>query len=133
MNFMEKSENIIGGTLQPCGYMPITGYYRDGFCNTCSSDSGSHTVCCRVTKKFLEFSKKKGNDLSTPLPEYSFSGLKEGDTWCLCASRWTEAFNAGCAPDVVVAATHSKASEICGLEKLLKHASEIPRGEDELQ
>ena len=130
---MEPSLNLIGSPLQPCSYMPMTGFFRDGFCNTCGSDSGSHTVCCRVTTDFLTYSKRMGNDLSTPMPEYGFPGLKSGDAWCLCASRWSQAAKAGCAPQVLVVATHAKAADICGLQELLEHATEIPRAEDEMQ
>ena len=133
MNEMIPSTNLIGTKLQPCSYAPATGYFRDGFCNTCQSDFGSHTVCCRMTQEFLEFSKSVGNDLSTPLPEYGFAGLKENDSWCLCASRWSQALEAGKAPLVVVEATHLAAGDVCGLENLLKHAIQKSYGEDEMQ
>ena len=96
--------NVIDGELQPCGREPVTGFYRDGCCNTGSDDLGVHTVCAQVTAEFLEFSARAGNDLTTPGP--GFSGLQPGDRWCVCASRWQEAHDAGCAPPVVLAATH---------------------------
>ena len=128
-----KPTNLVGGALQPCSFLPKTGYFRDGFCNTCEEDTGSHTVCVRVTEQFLAFSKSVGNDLSTPYPDFGFAGLKPGDAWCLCASRWVEAHKNGCAPQVVVAATHSKATNICSFEALMKNTSDDPFGEDEMQ
>lgn len=125
--------NIVGGPLQPCSFLPLTGYTRDGFCQSCKEDLGQHTVCIRCTQKFLDFSKRAGNDLSTPFLEYGFPGLKEGDAWCLCAERWLQAFQYDSAPDVIVAATHSKALDIAGLSQLLKHASNEPMGDDEMQ
>ena len=133
MNEMIPSTNLIGTKLQPCSYSPVTGYFRDGFCNTCQSDFGSHTVCCRLTTEFLEFSKSVGNDLSTPIPAYGFAGLKENDYWCLCASRWSQAFKAGKAPLVIVEATHQTAGDICGLENLLNHAVQQTYEENEMQ
>jgi uncharacterized protein (DUF2237 family) len=100
----------------------MTGFYRDGSCRTGPEDAGSHTVCARVTAEFLEFSRARGNDLVTPRPEWGFPGLKPGDGWCLCASRWKEALDAGCAPPVVLAATHEKALEVVNLEELRAHA-----------
>ena len=125
--------NIVGGALQPCSFLPLTGYRRDGFCQSCDEDRGQHTVCIRCTQKFLDFSKRAGNDLSTPFPEYGFPGLQEGDAWCLCAERWLQAFQYSSAPDVIVAATHSKALDIVSLSQLLKHASNEPIGDDEMQ
>src|SRR5208283_3564727 len=98
--------NVLGTDLQPCSVDPLTGFYRDGCCNTGGEDLGVHTVCVQLTADFLVFSKAVGNDLSTPRPEYGFAGLQPGDQWCLCASRWQEAFEAGAAPKVVLAATH---------------------------
>lgn len=114
--------NVLGGTLELCSKDPMTGFFRDGCCRTSADDHGSHTVCCRVTSAFLAFSKSRGNDLSTPIPEYGFPGLKSGDQWCLCAARWQEAFQAGMAPKVVLEATHSRALEVCRLEDLQAHA-----------
>jgi uncharacterized protein (DUF2237 family) len=99
----------------------MTGYYRDGFCNTGGQDFGMHVVCAQVTAEFLEYTKSQGNDLSTPVPYFNFPGLKPGDCWCLCAARWQEALEAGVAPAVVLEATHSRALEVCNLEDLQKH------------
>ncbi len=110
--------NVLGKPLVSCGMNPKTGYYRDGFCATGEDDRGIHVVCAEVTQEFLSFSKLKGNDLITPLPQYDFKGLKPGDRWCLCASRWKEAFDAKIAPPVVLEATHSKALEFVTLENL---------------
>ena len=115
--------NVLGRSLQPCSMEPVTGFFRDGCCRTCDEDAGSHTVCIRVTQAFLEFSRARGNDLSTPLPFYGFPGLKPGDQWCLCAARWREALDAGCAPEVVLEATHERALEVCPLEDLRAHAA----------
>lgn len=117
---MEKdaSVNVKGGALAPCSTEPMTGYFRDGHCNTCAQDQGSHTVCAVMTDEFLAFSKYVGNDLSTPRPEFGFAGLKAGDSWCLCAGRWQEAFEAGCAPRVRLRATHQAALEKCALDDL---------------
>ncbi len=114
--------NVLGGTLQPCSLDPLTGYYRDGCCNTGQGDTGVHTVCAVMTAEFLEFSKTAGNDLSTPMPQYGFEGLKPGDQWCLCAPRWQEAFEAGSAPSVVLEATHIQTLEWCDLAALREHA-----------
>lgn len=114
--------NVLGGALQSCSTDPMTGFFRDGCCRTGPDDLGSHTVCTRVTDAFLEFSRERGNDLTTPLPEYGFPGLKPGDRWCLCAARWREALEAGCAPAVVLEATHERALEVCRLEDLRAHA-----------
>ena len=110
--------NVLGGPLENCSTDPMTGFFRDGCCRTAPDDHGSHTVCASLTKEFLEFSKGRGNDLMTPIPEYGFPGLKPGDSWCLCAARWQEAFLAGCAPNVHLAATHERALEVCRLEDL---------------
>lgn len=113
--------NVLGGALQSCSRDPMTGFYRDGCCRTGADDAGSHTVCVRLTAEFLEFSKARGNDLSTPIPQYGFPGLVPGDQWCLCAARWQEAFEAGAAPEVVLEATNYRALEICRLEDLEAH------------
>ena len=116
------AHNVLGGELQTCSTDPLTGYYRDGCCTTGGDDRGVHVVCARVTAEFLEFSASVGNDLSTPRPEFSFAGLQPGDQWCLCASRWVEAHEAGVAPPVVLAATHVGALEWCRLEDLVANA-----------
>lgn len=117
--------NVLDSELKACSQSPVTGYFRDGCCNTCEEDVGSHTVCCVMTKRFLEFSRFKGNDLSTPRPEFGFPGLKEGDQWCLCASRWLEAYEADMAPKVALLATHKKALEIVSLDKLKQFACDL--------
>src|SRR5579862_2797765 len=100
------AKNVLGGDLLPCSFDPVTGFYRDGCCNTGAEDLGIHTVCVVVTEEFLVFSKSRGNDLSTPQPTFGFTGLKPGDRWCLCAPRWQEAFEANAAPDVALESTH---------------------------
>jgi len=110
--------NVLGSALVPCSYDPLTGYNRDGCCNTDEHDQGRHVVCAKVTQEFLEFSLRQGNDLITPRPEYRFAGLKAGDRWCLCALRWKEAFDAGFAPPVVLECTHAKALEFVKFEQL---------------
>ncbi|MEM1410978.1 MAG: DUF2237 domain-containing protein [Pseudomonadota bacterium] len=122
---MDDSTNVFGEPLATCGTEPMTGFYRDGCCNTSAQDGGSHTVCARVTAEFLEFSRSRGNDLVTPRPEFGFTGLKPGDRWCLCASRWLEAERAGAAPRVVLVATHERALEIVPLETLSPHATDV--------
>jgi uncharacterized protein (DUF2237 family) len=114
--------NVLGGPLLACSYDPLTGFFRDGCCETGVDDVGSHTVCARVTADFLAFSCSRGNDLSTPRPEYRFKGLVEGDRWCLCAARWLEAYEAGMAPPVVLESTHEMALRIVPLQALLAHA-----------
>ncbi|MGK2899291.1 MAG: DUF2237 family protein [Burkholderiaceae bacterium] len=114
--------NVLGTALVPCSYDPLTGFFRDGCCNTADDDSGSHVVCVKVGADFLAFSARRGNDLSTPRPEYRFRGLVPGDRWCLCALRWREAFEAGAAPAVVLAATHERALDFVPLEWLRAHA-----------
>ena len=114
--------NVLGGDLQCCCTDPVTGFYRDGYCRTGPGDVGLHTVCAVMTAEFLEFSAARGNDLSTPVPHYNFPGLKPGDQWCLCASRWQAAFEAGVAPKVVLEATHMLALEFCNLADLRAHA-----------
>lgn len=114
--------NVLGSTLATCSLNPMTGFTRNGCCETGPEDVGSHTVCAEVTAEFLAFSRSRGNDLSTPRPEYGFSGLKPGDRWCLCAPRWQEAFEAGCAPWVALHATEAAALQHCALEDLRRHA-----------
>ena len=118
---MEK--NIFGEPLQSCCTKPMTGYFRDGLCRTISDDTGTHTVCAIMTKDFLEFSALKGNDLITPMPYYQFPGLKEGDKWCLCVSRWIEAEKEGKAPKLILEATHEKTLEYTSIDTLIKYAS----------
>jgi uncharacterized protein (DUF2237 family) len=117
--------NVLGGTLQPCGLDPVTGFYRDGCCNTDYDDPGIHVVCAKMTREFLAFSKQRGNDLSTPSPDAGFPGLKPGDRWCLCAGRWKEAFDAGVAPPVVLGATHEEALAMVPLGELKRHAVDL--------
>lgn len=121
---MEKdaSINVLGGPLAPCSFEPLTGFFRNGACDTCAEDRGSHTVCAVMTAEFLAFSKYVGNDLSTPRPEFGFAGLKPGDHWCLCAGRFAQAHDEGCAPQVNLAATHQRALEIVPLDVLEEHA-----------
>jgi uncharacterized protein (DUF2237 family) len=114
----EQALNVLGKPLVPCSYDPLTGFYRDGCCNTDEQDQGSHVVCAKVTQEFLELSLRLGNDLITPRLEYRFAGLKAGDRWCLCALRFKEAFLAGAAPQVVLECTHAKALEFVTLEEL---------------
>ena len=114
--------NVLGSPLATCSLQPLTGYFRTGCCETAADDFGSHTVCARVTAEFLAFSKARGNDLSTPMPAYGFDGLKPGDRWCLCVTRWKEALDAGMAPRVVLAATHRAALSVVTLEQLMAHA-----------
>jgi uncharacterized protein (DUF2237 family) len=118
------ASNVLGTDLQPCCYQPLTGFYRDGFCRTGPDDHGLHTVCAVMSDEFLQFSKARGNDLTTPVPEYQFPGLKAGDSWCLCVSRWAEALQAGVAPKVVLEATHVHALEFVDLDDLQRHAVE---------
>lgn len=118
--------NVLGGELQPCSYDPLTGYYRTGCCENRGDDPGLHVVCVVCTDEFLTFSRSVGNDLSTPMPQYGFAGLKAGDQWCLCASRWQEALEAGAAPRVVLAATHVSALEYSDLSDLTAHAVDAP-------
>ncbi len=120
---MDKHDsiNVLGSALQICGADPVTGFFRDGSCNTCVEDRGSHTVCATMTAEFLAFSKYVGNDLSTPHPEFGFSGLKPGDSWCLCAARFLQAAEEGCAPKVNLSATHKRALDIIPMEVLKSH------------
>ena len=114
--------NIFGDEIEACCYDPITGYFRDGFCNTDEHDHGSHVVCAVMTDDFLKFSKSKGNDLSTPRPEFNFPGLKEGDRWCLCALRWKEAYDAGVAPNVYLESCHLNSLNFVTKEQLAEYA-----------
>ncbi|MCU1358738.1 MAG: hypothetical protein JWN99_27 [Ilumatobacteraceae bacterium] len=114
--------NVLGNDLEPCSFDPMTGYYRSGCCENRGDDPGMHVVCVVMTDDFLEFSKDAGNDLSTPMPQYGFAGLKAGDQWCLCADRWQEAFEAGHAPKVRLASTHLSALEYSSMADLRAHA-----------
>ena len=118
---MDESLNVLEEPLEPCGTDPVTGFFRDGCCNTSAQDRGSHTVCAVLTEEFLEFSRARGNDLVTPRPEFGFPGLAAGDRWCLCASRWAEAEQHGVAPPVDLRATHRRALERVSLETLRRH------------
>ena len=118
------SRNVLGGPLAPCSLTPLTGFFRNGCCDTSPEDVGSHTVCAVMTAEFLAFSKRAGNDLSTPHAAWGFPGLRPGDRWCLCAPRWQEALEAGQAPKVVLEATHENALRYCTLEDLRRHAAE---------
>ena len=122
---MSGAQNVLGEPLETCSLEPMTGFMRNGECDTGSEDLGSHTVCARVTAEFLEYSKSRGNDLMTPVPEFDFPGLKPGDRWCLCAARWQEAFEAGCAPRVAMRSTHERALEVCKLADLKRHAVDL--------
>ena len=123
---MEKdpSLNVLTGPLEPCSTDPVTGFFRNGACDTCAEDSGSHTVCAVMTAEFLAYSKYVGNDLSTPNPNFGFPGLKPGDRWCLCASRFLQAHDEGCAPKVNLHATHVRALEIVPIDVLRHHATD---------
>lgn len=113
---------MLGEPLMPCALDPLTGFYRDGCCNTGPEDAGRHVVCAEMTAEFLEFSASVGNDLATPMPMYGFEGLAPGDRWCLCAARWQQAYEAGVAPKVILASTHEAALEVCELEALRSYA-----------
>lgn len=126
-NGRRPSRNVYGEPLLPCSISPLTGFYRNGCCDTGPEDGGVHTVCAIMTEEFLEFSKAAGNDLSTPRPEFGFPGLQPGDRWCLCALRWLEAFESGMAPDVVLSATHELSLEYVPLEALEAHAVDSRR------
>lgn len=115
-------KNVFGEPLITCSNKPKTGFFRDGCCNTDSSDVGEHTVCIVATEEFLHFSKNAGNDLSTPIPQYSFEGVKPGDRWCLCATRWIEAYNANCAPKIVLAATNETMLKLVSMDVLIQFA-----------
>jgi uncharacterized protein (DUF2237 family) len=122
------AKNVLGKPLKVCCTNPMTGFYRTGTCDTGPGDDGLHVVCARMTAEFLRFSRSRGNDLSTPFPEAGFPGLKPGDQWCLCASRWKEALEAGMAPPVVLAATHISTLEFVSLDELTAHAVDDPTG-----
>lgn len=119
---MSVVKNVLGTNLEPCCLNPLTGFFRDGYCSTSPEDHGVHTVCALITDEFLDYSKAQGNDLSTANPRYGFPGLKAGDTWCLCASRWRDALRDGKAPQVVLASTHQATLKIVSLDELKAHA-----------
>ena len=121
---LPAARNVLGQPLVPCSFEPRTGWFRDGCCRTDENDHGRHVVCSVVTAEFLAFSQARGNDLSTPMPAYGFPGLKPGDKWCLCATRWREALEAGKAPGVVLVSTHEKALQTVTIEQLMAHASD---------
>ena len=118
-------KNVLGGPIAPCSTAPVTGFYRDGCCNTGPEDHGLHVVCTQVTRAFLEFAREQGNDLITPVPEYDFPGLKPGDRWCVCAATWRQALEAGVASPVVLAATHEETLAVIPLDALKRHALEL--------
>jgi uncharacterized protein (DUF2237 family) len=122
---MDESLNVFGEPLASCNEDPVTGFFRDGCCNTSEEDVGSHTVCVQLTAEFLEFSKEMGNDLSTPRPEFGFPGLKPGDRWCLCAPRWAEAYRNNAAPRVYLRRTHIRALDHAPLELLRRYAADL--------
>jgi uncharacterized protein (DUF2237 family) len=121
-----SARNVLGGELEPCGSEPLTGFYRDGCCNTGAADRGSHTICAVVTAEFLEHQRSIGNDLSTPLPMYDFPGLVPGDRWCVTAANWLRAFEDGAAAYVVLASTHEQALDIVPLAALRERAVDVP-------
>lgn len=125
--------NVIGGALEPCGFDPVTGFFRDGCCTTGPEDLGSHTICAVVTAEFLEHQRAIGNDLSTPMPHYGFPGLVPGDRWCVTAANWLRSHVDGAAAFVVLASTHERALEIVPLEILREHAVDVPLGPGDLQ
>lgn len=122
---IDESLNVLGEKLESCSEEPLTGFYRDGCCNTSDADYGNHTVCVRVDSAFLEYSRFRGNDLSTPVKEFGFPGLKDGDRWCLCAERWLEAYQHKMAPKIYLAATHLRAIEVIPLEVLKENAADL--------
>lgn len=123
---MSDDRNVLGDALEPCGTDPVTGFYRDGCCNTGPEDLGSHTVCAVVTQEFLAHQREVGNDLSTPRPEYGFPGLRPGDRWCVCAARWLQAYQDGAAAPIVLAATNASALEVIPVTALREHAVDVP-------
>jgi uncharacterized protein (DUF2237 family) len=123
IRYEQSARNVLGGELEPCSHDPVTGFYRNGCCETGPEDVGQHTVCAIMTESFLRFSKSAGNDLSTPRPEYAFAGLRPGDRWCVCAPRWKEALDAGFPAPVVLAATHEEVLAIAPLGVLKDHAA----------
>lgn len=122
---IDESLNVFGEPLETCSETPLTGFYRDGCCNTSDADYGQHTVCVQVNREFLEYSRFRGNDLTTPIEEFGFPGLKEGDRWCLCAARWLEAYEHNMAPKVYLAGTHQRATEIIPLDLLKQFAADL--------
>jgi len=122
---IEESLNVFGEPLELCGGDPVTGFFRDGMCNTCAQDVGLHTVCIEASTQFLEYSRFKGNDLSTPVPEYGFKGIKAGDTWCLCAERWKEALADDCAPRLYLKRTHKKTLDVVSMALLKPYALDL--------
>jgi uncharacterized protein (DUF2237 family) len=122
---MTENKNVFGEKLETCGTSPISGFYRDGTCRTGADDVGTHVVCARMTSEFLEYTRSRGNDLSTPNPAFGFPGLKPGDRWCLCAARWKEALDAGVAPPVILAATHEAALGYVSMKELRRHALDL--------
>lgn len=122
---MKEQKNPFGEAIESCSQSPLTGFFRDGCCHTDNTDAGSHTICTLLTDDFLQFSKSRGNDLITPRPEFGFDGLSAGDRWCLCAARWLEAAEAGCAPKVVLRACNVAALDIVDLELLKQHAVDL--------
>lgn len=122
---IDESLNVFGEPLESCSNDPVTGFFRDGCCNTSDADYGQHTVCIKVNQAFLEYSRFRGNDLTTPIKEFGFPGLKEGDRWCLCAARWLEAYEHNMAPKVYLAGTHQRATEIIPLELLKEFAADL--------
>ena len=122
---MDDSLNVFDEALVPCSTDPVTGFYRDGYCNTSDDDPGSHTVCIRVDERFLQYSRFRGNDLSTPMPDFGFPGLSPGDSWCLCAARWLEAYEQDMAPKVYLTRTHKRALEIVSIDKLKEFAADL--------
>ncbi len=122
---MDESLNVLDEPLEVCGQDPVTGFYRDGCCNSSDEDFGSHTICVEVNQKFLEYTRFRGNDLSTPMPDFGFPGLRTGDRWCLCAKRWLEAADDGMAPRVLLRSTHKRALKIVTLDKLKEFAKDL--------
>ena len=122
---MDEAVNVLGEPLVACGEDPVTGFFRDGYCNTRDEDAGSHTVCIEASEKFLQFSRFRGNDLTTPVPEHGFHGLKPGDAWCVCAARWLEAYRHDRAPRVFVTRTHRRALEVVPIELLREYAIDL--------
>lgn len=122
---MDEPLSVLDEPLVLCGDNPVTGFFRDGYCNTCEEDVGSHTVCIEASKEFLEYSRFKGNDLSTPMPEFGFKGLRPGNSWCLCAARWLEAHEDNMAPRVHLTKTHKRALDVVPFELLKKYATDL--------
>jgi uncharacterized protein len=129
---MTGERNVLGGELEVCGTDPVTGFYRDGCCNTGPEDLGNHTVCAVVSAEFLAHQREAGNDLSSPRPEFGFDGLQPGDRWCVCAVRWQQAYDDGVPAPVVLAATHERALEVVSLDALREHAVDVPADPSQL-